>query len=913
MEYFKTAFNGNDNGKMTEYQKTVKGQVDYFSYGLVKPIDPEYGEVNVSVRPLYQWEPIKILADDEIYLFQISSEPDFSTILYRGRTKNTSFQHPEFLNPFQKYYWRVKLDKEKVDVQESFMTSVSIFGPTSIVEGQTVQLFTQTDGVGDYLENFTWEVAPSSNATINSNGLLQHLSGQPLDDLIVTVQSVDFPSVSNTYVISVLAESLPDDLDDSLQGDRDSLQLIYDAAGGDNWHNIWDENVIQNGDLSTLFGVETNADGRVTEIDIMSNNLVGVLPEFPGLHKMWKFYVKQFEPMNMTAYDGPHQFEPPQPRLTGRLPDSLGHTSVTHLSVCGRRGNGNTTQDRVLRPDDATDDWTKKSGVAWNQFEGEVPDSWYQLHLQYFEIQGLNKQFNFQLKPNNWNIKRLFAGGNLWSRQPVLNDADRGPSSSGMIDHLQDWTECNLLSLSDNQWDGIASDAFDNWVNVPKRSISIGVDDFDWRNPLKYSFNQPLPDVEHLIPSLDSFSASNRGWTGPYPAYFHNSDRFASVSLNNAQWDSVSGPVNGFDRMTNLRTSYRASQHSSLQLNINADLFEAGVYVGGHTAENGVILFYFAAMGWTGDLPEGLHEWYQLREFVGSDNKLSSDLPSKPPAMYGPSLKWINLSNNELTGNMTEHWAFAGSREPYGGVMGSGAVTGSGLEDPEGNYVEDINANWTVNEFQPETATANGPMIKIGSNLRRVISNTSTRIYYSGSNVSTSLGTTFEVVRNRENDVRPFTRGIDLANNNLTGLILESYCPQHITRTNLGPIVKISGNRYKIKHIAPSIDYWESIAARDEWNYIYAPQQDFGSGIPQSVAQGDTLIIDFSDESYPGNEYTWFKNDQLIDGQNSDTLTISNFQLSDEGTYHLKIFNPKTPDLSGDDAYKSKPITVTLL
>jgi|GEM_PF-2424326 len=56
--------------------------------------------------------------------------------------------------------------------------------------------------------------------------------------------------------------------------DNQELIKLYNAAGGQKWANSWD---VQ-GDISAWYGVTVNGQGRVTEVDLSSNNLVGTLP-----------------------------------------------------------------------------------------------------------------------------------------------------------------------------------------------------------------------------------------------------------------------------------------------------------------------------------------------------------------------------------------------------------------------------------------------------------------------------------------------------------------------------------------------------------------------------------------------------------------------------------------------------------
>ena len=66
-------------------------------------------------------------------------------------------------------------------------------------------------------------------------------------------------------------------------GDRQALEALFDATGGDAWFNVWGWNT--DAPLTRWHGVTTNASGRVIEIDLsgpFGNGLTGTLPEAIG-------------------------------------------------------------------------------------------------------------------------------------------------------------------------------------------------------------------------------------------------------------------------------------------------------------------------------------------------------------------------------------------------------------------------------------------------------------------------------------------------------------------------------------------------------------------------------------------------------------------------------------------------------
>ena len=68
--------------------------------------------------------------------------------------------------------------------------------------------------------------------------------------------------------------------------DRDALVAFYHATGGEHWSNR--TNWLSGEPLADWYGVETDANGRVTVLDLRSNNLTGAIPPVLGnLINLW--------------------------------------------------------------------------------------------------------------------------------------------------------------------------------------------------------------------------------------------------------------------------------------------------------------------------------------------------------------------------------------------------------------------------------------------------------------------------------------------------------------------------------------------------------------------------------------------------------------------------------------------------
>ena len=96
--------------------------------------------------------------------------------------------------------------------------------------------------------------------------------------------------------------------------DRPALVALYNATGGANWDNR--DNWLTTSDIGTWHGVETNAQGLVTELSLENNNLSGAIPAQLGdLTQLRRLVLYSNE-------------------LTGNIPPELGKLSnVTRISL----------------------------------------------------------------------------------------------------------------------------------------------------------------------------------------------------------------------------------------------------------------------------------------------------------------------------------------------------------------------------------------------------------------------------------------------------------------------------------------------------------------------------------------------------------------------------------------------------
>ncbi|MCR6637591.1 MAG: LRR-like protein [Sporocytophaga sp.] len=82
-------------------------------------------------------------------------------------------------------------------------------------------------------------------------------------------------------------------------------------------------------------------------------------------------------------------------------------------------------------------------------------------------------------------------------------------------------------------------------------------------------------------------------------------------------------------------------------------------------------------------------------------------------------------------------------------------------------------------------------------------------------------------------------------------------------------------------------------------NFDYAPQDSIGERSEKNVRLLDSINFSVDEEeALSGNQYAWYKNNNLIDAETSSDFSISKVNLSDVGEYNAEITNPALPLLT---------------
>ena len=298
----------------------------------------------------------------------------------------------------------------------------------------------------------------------------------------VTVTATDPGGLSTTQPIAVTVNASP-----GPRNDREVLEVLYDSTGGENWTNR--RNWKTSAPLGEWYGVTTDTDGRVTELDLSGNELTGPIPAALSALELLQTLIlggrldstsRQWITTN--ALTGPIPDELGRlenltlldlgwNELTGRIPDALGNLSNLEsldLDLNGLTGPIPSSLGRLssLR-------WLN---LGWNELTGRIPDA----------------------LGNLSNLWWLRLGGNGLTG-PI-------PSSLGRLSSL------TLLDLGWNELTGRIPDALGNLSNLE----SLDLD----RNGL----TGPIPSSLGRLSSLRWLDFwYSWGLTGPLPGDLESS------------------------------------------------------------------------------------------------------------------------------------------------------------------------------------------------------------------------------------------------------------------------------------------------------------------------------------------------------------------------------------------------------
>ncbi|MFC2125859.1 leucine-rich repeat domain-containing protein [Bacteroidota bacterium] len=439
-------------------------------------------------------------------------------------------------------------------------------------------------------------------------------------DSTYTIDPVDYADagaytveITNTVVTDLTLYSLPINVEVDIYtySDRDSLALValYDSTDGPNWNNNsgW-----LTGSVNTWYGV-TIIDDRVNEINLSSNNLVGIIPVEIG---------KFTELTYLNLYNN---------QLSDTLPAAIGNlASITYLNIGNNQlsgpipmqiGNLTNLRELYLYNNQLNDTIPAEIGnlvnlinlnLDGNQLSGVIPP----------EIGNLVNLDELWISWN-WNMSGPIPPeiGNLTG---LINLSLSGNGHTGSIPpEIGNLSNLDYLRLSDNQLTGSIPPEIGNLTNLYN---------------LYLSWNQLSGSIPSDIGKLSNLYRMEIGWnqlSGSIPPEIGNLSNLNRLYLNNNQLTGIPPEIGN---LTNLNRLYLYTNQFSGS--IPPEL--------GNLTNLGYL--DIGSNQFTGSIPTELSNLTNLYGLYLYNNQLSGSIP---PEIGGiTNLNNLDLNNNQLTGSI---------------------------------------------------------------------------------------------------------------------------------------------------------------------------------------------------------------------------------------------------------------------
>ena len=377
--------------------------------------------------------------------------------------------------------------------------------------------------------------------------------------------------------------------------DIETLRVLYETTDGDNWTSS--DGWLGDGLLSDWYGIETDTNGRVSELILSSNGLSGSLPrELGSLNSLTKLDVGGNE-------------------LWGPLPLSLTNLSLQELRYASTElcvpdddsfrewltaittHDGTSMQCPPLSQRDILGAFYEATGGPnWNNSDNWLTDApldeWYGVSADGSgNVTGLYLAWNFVIGPippelgGLSHLKDVYLGGNL-----LLE----GPIPSGLFN----LSSLRRLSLYRTDLGGPLPPAIGRLANLEQLNLTdAGV-------------TGPIPKELGKLTNLRTLNLAGNYMTGPIPPSLGN---LSSLEFLSCFWCELTGPIPPeLGRLSTLATLELGRNHL------------------------------------TGEIPAELGDLANLQSLGLERNNLTGSIPAELGDLA--NLEHLDLSNNGLTG-----------------------------------------------------------------------------------------------------------------------------------------------------------------------------------------------------------------------------------------------------------------------
>ena len=423
--------------------------------------------------------------------------------------------------------------------------------------------------------------------------------------------------------------------------ERDVLTTLYNNTGGPSWTTS--TNWLSDFPLGSWYGVSTDSDGRVIELEFYQNHLAGPIP--PELGQLQNLTRLNLNYNNLTGPIPPELGQLQNltylglffNQLTGDIPSWIGQMQKLENLQLGRNqltgdipswigqlqklmslGLSNNPLEGSIPPELGQLQQLGHLGLSNNLLEGSIPPELGQMQkLMYLGLS--NNLLEGSIPPELGQLQQL---GHLGLSNNLLEGSI--PPELGQLQNLR------FLSLSGNELtDSIPSELGQlqnlEVVQFPNNSLS-----------------GRIPPELGQLQNLRFLSLSGNELTGSIPSELGQLQNLSSVQL---QDNSLSG-----------RIPPELGQLQNLEwLNLSENDISGPIPPELGQLQN-LKYLYLSKLQLSGSIPPELGQLQNLRTLSLGSNQLSGSIPSE--LGFARSLESLNFSSNQLTGVLPESFGY---------------------------------------------------------------------------------------------------------------------------------------------------------------------------------------------------------------------------------------------------------------
>ena len=464
----------------------------------------------------------------------------------------------------------------------------------------------------------------------------------------------------------------------ALSDDRTALVALYNATDGPNWAN--NDNWLSDTPIGEWHGVFTDADGRVIELELSDNQLVGhIPPELGNLISLtrlafWNNRLRGEIPLELTRLAGLAQAYLDDNQLSGEIPPKLGNlVNLTELYLGGNQlsgeippelGNLTKLQWLSLGPNSLSGEIPPELGrlanlialtLLENQLTGEIPPELG--HLANLETLYLGGNHLTGCIPQGWrDISGDLTDLGLPFCSPAATSTDAAASDRVALVALYNATDGPNWANNDN-W--LSEEPIGEWhgVYIDDNGRVIGLNLYD--NRLAGEIPPELGSLSHL----KALQLGKNNLTGNIPASLGQLHNLWQLSLGGNQLEgSIPSELSSLRSLGNL-TLEQNNLTGGIPLWLGGLTNLEELALGGNQLEGSIPdeladLSYLTTLALegnrlTGSVPAWLGSLTNLNVLFLGDNRLEGTIP--PELGNLTDLTWLGLESNNLTGTIPDN------------------------------------------------------------------------------------------------------------------------------------------------------------------------------------------------------------------------------------------------------------------